>query len=91
MADVETGPAQRKRSQQEIVQAAFPQMMAIPGVLAIPVNPPGLGGSFGQRDQLLGGHLGVVVLQAWPAGAVDDDRVERDVPVDRVGPGHIEA
>ena len=40
--------SERKRSQQQIVQAAFPQMLSIPGVLAIPVNPPGLGGSFGR-------------------------------------------
>ena len=39
---------QRKRSQQQIVQAVFPQMLSIPGVLAIPINPPGLGGSFGR-------------------------------------------
>jgi len=39
---------ERKRSQQQIVQSVFPRMMSIPGVLAIPINPPGLGGSFGR-------------------------------------------
>jgi multidrug efflux pump len=37
---------ERDRSQQEIVQALFPQLLAIPGVLAFVVNPPSLGGSF---------------------------------------------
>ncbi|MBM3565238.1 MAG: efflux RND transporter permease subunit [Alphaproteobacteria bacterium] len=35
----------RKRSQQEIAQAAAPALFAIPGVLAFPVNPPPLGQS----------------------------------------------
>jgi multidrug efflux pump len=39
---------ERKRSQQQIVASVFPQMLGIPGVLAIPINPPGLGGSFGR-------------------------------------------
>ncbi len=34
----------RQRSQQEIVASLFPQLMAIPGVLAFVVNPPSLGG-----------------------------------------------
>ncbi len=39
---------ERRRSQQEVVSAVFPQMLSIPGVFAIPINPPGLGGSFGR-------------------------------------------
>ena len=39
---------ERKRSQQEIVASVFPRMLSIPGVLAIPINPPSLGGGFGQ-------------------------------------------
>ncbi len=35
---------ERDRSQQEIVQAVFPQLMGIPGVLAFVINPPSLGG-----------------------------------------------
>ena len=35
---------ERDRSQQEIVQALFPQLLGIPGVLAFVVNPPSLGG-----------------------------------------------
>jgi multidrug efflux pump len=35
---------ERDRSQQEIVQSLFPQLMGIPGVLAFVVNPPSLGG-----------------------------------------------
>ncbi len=33
----------RQRSQQEIVQSLFPQLFAIPGVLAFVINPPSLG------------------------------------------------
>jgi len=38
--------AERERSQQEIVATLFPQLFAIPGVLAFVVNPPSLGGQF---------------------------------------------
>ena len=38
--------SERQRSQQEIVQSLFPQLMAIPGVLAFVINPPSLGGRF---------------------------------------------
>lgn len=38
--------SERDRSQQQIVQALFPQLLAIPGVLAFVINPPSLGGSF---------------------------------------------
>ncbi len=39
---------ERKRSQQEIVASVFPQLLSIPGVMAIAINPPSLGGGFGQ-------------------------------------------
>ncbi len=38
--------SERDRSQQQIVQSLFPQLMAIPGVLAFVISPPSLGGSF---------------------------------------------
>jgi multidrug efflux pump len=44
---------ERKRSQQQVVQSLFPRMMAIPGVLAIPINPPSLGGGFGSPVQFV--------------------------------------
>jgi multidrug efflux pump len=37
---------ERKKSQQQIVQELFPQLMAIPGVFAFVINPPSLGGRF---------------------------------------------
>lgn len=37
---------ERQRSQQEIVQSLFPQLLSIPGVLAFVINPPSLGGRF---------------------------------------------
>ncbi len=39
-------PMYRARSAQEIVQQAFPRLLAIPGVLAFVINPPSLGGRF---------------------------------------------
>jgi len=36
--------SERHRSQQEIIQSLFPQLMSIPGVLAFVINPPSLGG-----------------------------------------------
>ncbi len=36
----------RERSSQEIVEALFPMMMGIPGMLAFPINPPSLGQGF---------------------------------------------
>ncbi len=44
---------ERKRSQQEIVQAVFPMMFGIPGVMAFPINLPSLGGGFGQPVQFV--------------------------------------
>ncbi len=35
---------QREKSQQEIVRELFPQLLAIPGVLAFVINPPSIGG-----------------------------------------------
>jgi multidrug efflux pump len=35
--------SERKKSQQEIVQELFPQLLGIPGVLAFVINPPSLG------------------------------------------------
>jgi multidrug efflux pump len=37
---------ERSKSQQQIVRELFPQLLAIPGVLAFVVNPPSIGGSF---------------------------------------------
>lgn len=37
---------ERDKSQQQIVQELFPQLLAIPGVLAFVINPPSLGANF---------------------------------------------
>jgi multidrug efflux pump len=44
---------QRKFSQQELVGMLFPRLIGIPGVLAIPINLPSLGGGFGQPVQFV--------------------------------------
>jgi multidrug efflux pump len=38
--------SERDKSQQQIVQELFPQLISIPGVLAFVINPPSLGGNF---------------------------------------------
>jgi len=37
---------EREKSQQQIVQELFPQLLSIPGVLAFVINPPSLGANF---------------------------------------------
>ncbi|HEX9653399.1 MAG TPA: efflux RND transporter permease subunit, partial [bacterium] len=37
---------ERQKSQQQIVQELFPQLLAIPGVLAFVISPPSIGGRF---------------------------------------------
>jgi multidrug efflux pump len=44
---------ERHRSQQQIVQSLFGRMISIPGVLAIPINLPSLGGGFGSPVQFV--------------------------------------
>jgi len=38
--------SERNKSQQQIIQELFPQLISIPGVLAFVINPPSLGTSF---------------------------------------------
>ncbi len=38
--------SEREKSQQQIVQELFPQLISIPGVLAFVISPPSLGGNF---------------------------------------------
>src|SRR5262249_15317193 len=44
---------ERHRTQQQIVGSVFPQMLGIPGVLAIPINPPSLSRGFEQTLQFV--------------------------------------
>lgn len=41
-----TSRGDREKSQQQIVQELFPQLLGIPGVLAFVINPPSLGANF---------------------------------------------
>ena len=45
--------SERHRSQMQVVQSLFPRLLSIPGVFAIPINPPSLGGGFGQPVQFV--------------------------------------
>jgi multidrug efflux pump len=50
--------SERQKSQQQIVQELFPQLIGIPGVLAFVINPPSLGGgaSFSPVEYVLQGE-----------------------------------
>ena len=71
-------PIYRERSQQEIVQELFPQLLGIPGVLAFVINPPSLGGDFGsspveyvlqaQDYETLGQSVGVMMGEIQKLG-----------------------
>ena len=90
---------ERDRTQQQIVQGVFPQLLSIPGVLAIPINPPSLGASFGKPVQFvlqaetyeeLQRAVGVMMGEAQKLGYLlnlDSDlklnKPELDVEIDR--------
>jgi multidrug efflux pump len=69
---------ERSKTQQQIVQELFPQLLAIPGVLAFVVNPPSLGGSFssspveyvvqGDNYEELNQAVGVVMAEGSKLG-----------------------
>ncbi|MGH7681687.1 MAG: efflux RND transporter permease subunit, partial [Candidatus Eiseniibacteriota bacterium] len=69
---------ERHRSAQQIVQALFPQLMGIPGVLAFVINPPSLGGGFSsspveyvlqaQDYETLGQAVGIFMGEAQKLG-----------------------
>jgi multidrug efflux pump len=69
---------ERGKSQQQIVQEAFPQLLAIPGVLAFVINPPSLAGSFssspvdyviqGESYEQLNEAVGTIIGEASKLG-----------------------
>ncbi len=69
---------ERHRSQQQIVEQLFPQLMGIPGVLAFVINPPSLGGGFSsspveyvlqaQDYEALGQAVGTMMGEAQKLG-----------------------
>ncbi len=71
-------PLYRARSQQEIVQQLFPQLISIPGVLAFVINPPSLGGQFSSSPveyvlqaedyQTLGQAVGAMMAEGQKLG-----------------------
>ena len=69
---------QRDKSQQQIVQELFPQLITIPGVLAFVINPPSLGSSFssspieyvlqGESYEELNNAIGIMMSEAMKLG-----------------------
>ncbi|PHQ70355.1 MAG: multidrug transporter AcrB [Sneathiella sp.] len=63
---------QRTRSQQEIVQASFPKLLAIPGVRAFAVNPASLGQrGFRAPVQIIMGGPSYDILNEWADRVID--------------------
>ena len=89
----------RKRSQQTIVQSLFPQLFAIPGVLAFVINPPSLGSfssspieyvleseSYDELNQGVGIMMGAASKLGYLFNVNSDlklDKPELDIVVDR--------
>ncbi len=69
---------EREKSQQQIVQELFPQLITIPGVLAFVINPPSLGSSFssspieyvlqGDSYEELNNAIGIMMSEAMKLG-----------------------
>ncbi len=69
---------QREKSQQQIVQELFPQLITIPGVLAFVINPPSLGSGFssspieyvlqGDSYEELNNAIGIMMSEAMKLG-----------------------
>ena len=69
---------ERSKTQQQIVEELFPQLLAIPGVLAFVINPPSLGGSFssspveyvlqGENYEQLNQAVGIVMAEGLKLG-----------------------
>ena len=69
---------EREKSQQQIVQELFPQLITIPGVLAFVINPPSLGGGFssspieyvlqGDSYEELNNAIGIMMSEAMKLG-----------------------
>ncbi len=91
--------AERTRSQQEIVQSVFPQLLSIPGVLAFLINPPSLGGDFSspvqyvlkansyeELQQAVGILMGKAMALGYPINLDTDLRLNKpqlDISIDR--------
>ncbi|RFA31022.1 multidrug transporter AcrB [Alkalilimnicola ehrlichii] len=64
--------SERSRSQQEVVAEVMPQLMAIPGLRAFAINPPGLGQSgFSSPVQFVIGGPDYETLRDWSERIVD--------------------
>ncbi len=71
---------EREKSQQQVVQEMFPQLLGIPGVLAFVINPPSLGGEFnfnpveyvlrGESYEQLGQAVGIMMAKAQQLGTL---------------------
>ncbi|HEX2984352.1 MAG TPA: efflux RND transporter permease subunit, partial [Ignavibacteriales bacterium] len=91
--------SERDKSQQQIIQELFPQLISIPGVLAFVINPPSLGSDFTgevsyvlQADdyQELNGAVGMMMGEASKLGYLvnlDSDlrlnKPQLDIDIDR--------
>jgi multidrug efflux pump len=95
---------ERKKSQQQIVQELFPQLISIPGVLAFVINPPSLGNSFNSVQYVLQADsyeelsqgVGIMMGEASKLGYLinmDSDlrlnKPQLDIDIDRERASHL--
>ena len=97
--------SERKKSQQQIIQELFPQLISIPGVLAFVINPPSLGSTSAspveyvlQADSYseLNKAVGIMMSEASKLGYLinmDSDlrlnKPQLDIDIDRERASHL--
>ena len=97
--------SERNKSQQQIIQELFPQLISIPGVLAFVINPPSLGADFSNPIEYvleadnydeLNKSVGVMMGEASKLGYLinmDSDlrlnKPQLDVDIDRERASHL--
>ncbi len=97
--------SERKKSQQQIIQELFPQLISIPGVLAFVINPPSLGStstspmeyvlqadSYAELNKAVGIMMGEASKLGYLINMDSDLRLNKpqlDVNIDRERASHL--
>ena len=97
--------SERKKSQQQIIQELFPQLISIPGVLAYVINPPSLGSqstspveyvlqadSYAELNKAVGIMMGEASKLGYLINLDSDLRLNKpqlDVDIDRERASHL--
>ena len=97
--------SKRKKSQQQIIQELFPQLISIPGVLAFVINPPSLGSqstspveyvlqadSYNELNKAVGTMMGEASKLGYLINMDSDLRLNKpqlDIDIDRERASHL--